>query len=71
MDDSSYLDDSQSYRDFSEYLDPVDCEFQFHTINNENVYRQIMKLNLIKEQNSPKTNKGFCSCYHTLSEPHF
>ena len=38
-----------SPRDFSEYLYPVDCEFQFHTINDETVYRQIMKL---------KPNKG-------------
>ncbi len=38
-----------SLRDFSEYLDPVDCEFQFHTINDETVYRKIMK---------PKSNKG-------------
>ena len=38
-----------SPRVFSEYLDPVDCEFQFLMINDETVYKKIMKL---------KPNKG-------------
>ena len=33
-----------SPRNFSEYLSQVDCEFQFSIINNDTVYRKIMKL---------------------------
>ena len=31
-------------RDFSEYMDPVDCSFHLTTIKDETVYRKIMKL---------------------------
>ena len=38
-----------STRVFAEYLDPVDCEFQFLMIKDDSVYKKIMKL---------KPNKG-------------
>ena len=48
-----------SPRNFSEYLGRVDCEFQFSMINNDTVYRKIMKL-------KPKKATGLDRIPHKL-----
>ena len=63
-----------SPRSFSEYLGQVDCEFQFSIINNDTVYRKIMKLKPKEvaglDRIPQKNSEGFCNYYHSLFESH-